>query len=189
MFDGIILSLADLWTLTWPALAIAALRIGDVTINVIKTVCIVEGRRPAASAFAGLEAGVWLAAAGITLADLSPERFIGFVVGVAAGTYIGMLMVRKAKMGTVTVRVFAPAGEGRELAGHVIAERIRRSGHGATLFNGWGQEGEVQMVLSVVRRKHARAVCKVVADTDPQAAVAIDNDLGPVLAAGSRARV
>lgn len=189
MFDGIVLALSDLWAFTWPALTIALLRIGDVTINVVKTVCIVEGRKTLASLYAGLEAGVWLAAAGITLSDFTPERFMGFVAGVAAGTWIGMTMVRKAKMGTVTVRVFAGAGEGREFAGHVIAERIRKAGHGATLFNGFGRDGEVQMVLSVVRRKHARTVCKIVGETDSKAAVAIDNDLGPVLAAGARARV
>src|SRR5690625_1709227 len=189
MSDGILPALGDLWSLLWPAATITLLRIGDVTINVVKTVCIVEGRRWLASTYAGLEAGVWLAAAGITLTDFTPERFIAFVLGVATGTWLGMWMVRKAKMGTVTVRVFANAGEGRELAGHVIAERIRRAGYGATLFNGYGRDGEVQMVLSVVKRKQARAVCKVVEDTDAQAAVAIDNDLAPVLAVGARARV
>lgn len=191
MFDW--LSFAAVFGFLGPLLLVAALRVGDVTINVFRTVCVVQGRRLAAAGFAGLEASFWLAAAGIALSDLSVPRVIGFVLGVATGTYLGMVIVHRAKLGTVTVRVFAAAGEGRELAGHVIAERIRREGFGATLFNGWGREGEVQMVLSVVRRRDARRVQDVVAATDPRAAVAFDNDLGPAspasLAGQARARV
>jgi uncharacterized protein YebE (UPF0316 family) len=182
---------ADWWALLWPALLVAVLRIGDVTVNVFKVTCVVNGRRWAAAFFAGLEAAIWLSAAGLVLSDLSLARGIGFVVGVAAGTWIGMLIVEEAKVGLVTVRVFVSADEGRELAGHIIAERIRRHGHGATLFDGYGQRGPVHMVLSVVKRRHAQEVCDVVTKADPKAFVAIDNTPGPtsVVGAGSRARV
>ena len=51
------------------ALGIAALRVGDVTLNVLRTVFTVQGRKGLAAVFAGL--GVWLAAAGIVFADLT----------------------------------------------------------------------------------------------------------------------
>lgn len=169
----------DWWALAWPALLVALLRVGDVTVNVFKVTCVVAGRRLAASAFAALEGAIWLSAAGIVFADLSPSRAVGFVVGVAAGTWLGMGIVHHLRLGTVTVRVFAGAGEGRELAGHVIAERIRRAGYGATLFTGWGRSGEVHMVLSVMRRREAQVVCDLVRATDPKALVALDSDAAP----------
>jgi uncharacterized protein YebE (UPF0316 family) len=178
------------WALAWPALLVALLRIGDVTVNVLKVTCVVNGRRWAAAFFAGLEAAIWLSAAGLVLNDLTVMRGIGFVVGVAAGTLIGMVVVDRAKVGLVTVRVFVGAQDGRELAGHIVAERIRRHGHGATLFQGYGHKGEVHMILSVVKRRHAQAVCDIVERTDASAFVAIDNSPGPNSVIGeARARV
>jgi uncharacterized protein YebE (UPF0316 family) len=180
----------DWWLLLWPALVVALLRVGDVTVNVFKVTAVVNGKRGAASAFAALEAAIWLSAAGIVFTNLTLNRGIGFVIGVAAGTWIGMLVVDRAKFGLVTVRVFVGAGAGRELAGHVIAERIRRDGHGATLFQGWGQRGEVHMILSVVKRRLASRVVDLVERTDPDAFVALDNTPGPSSSVGAaRARV
>jgi uncharacterized protein YebE (UPF0316 family) len=64
-------------------------------------------------------------------------------------------------------------------SGHVIAQRIRSLGHGATVFDGYGRDAPVHMVLSVVRRREARDVIDVVRRTDPQAFVALDNAPGP----------
>ena len=167
---------ADWWLLVWPALLVAALRIGDVTVNTLKVTCLVNGRRPAAAGFAALEAAIWLSATGLVLSNLTLLRGMGFVVGVSAGTYIGMSIIDRAKWGLVTVRVFVAADHGRELAGHIIAERIRRNGHGATVFPGYGHKGEVHMILSVVKRRAAQQVCQIVRDTDDRAFVALDND-------------
>lgn len=191
IFEWLRAGSTDWWSLLWPALTIAALRVTDVTVSVFKTTCVVKGRRGGAAAFAGLEAGLWLAAAGIVFSDLTLARGVGFAVGVAGGTWLGMKIVDEAKLGLVTVRVFVAAHQGRELAGHVIAERIRRTGFGATLFPGWGREGEVHMLLSVVRRRDAERVMEVVRDTDPDAFVSVDNHPAPTSWAGvpGRARV
>jgi uncharacterized protein YebE (UPF0316 family) len=184
------LAATDWWALCWPALLVALLRIGDVTVNVFKVTCMVHGRRSAAAAFAALEAAIWLSAAGLVFTDLTVARGLGFIAGVSAGTFLGMLIVDRAKLGLVTVRVFVAANEGRELAGHIIAERIRRNGHGATVFPGYGHKGEVHMVLSVVKRRVAQGVCDLVRTTDPTSFVAIDNEPGPQSSVGmARARV
>ena len=177
------------WALVWPALVVAALRIADVTINVFKTISVVGGRRLAAGAFAGLEATIWLSAAGIVFADLTVPRFAGFVVGVAAGTWIGLAVVHRARIGLVTVRVFVSAGEGREVAGHILAERIRRQGQPTTLFQGWGKEGPVHMILSVVKRRDASRLIETIEHTDPAAFVAVDDHASGLIGNVGRARV
>ena len=180
---------ASWWGLVWPALLVAVLRISDVTVNVLKTISVVNGRRWLAPLFAGTEAAIWLSAAGIVLADLTVARFAGFVIGVAVGTWVGMAIVQRARIGLVTVRVFIGAGPDRELAGHVVAERIRRQGHRATLFEGYGQRGEVHMILSVVRRRDVRDLVETIERTDPHAFVAIDDHASGVAGSLGRARV
>jgi uncharacterized protein YebE (UPF0316 family) len=180
---------ASWWPLIWPALVVAALRASDVTVNVFKTIAVVGGRRGLAAAFAALEASIWLSAAGIVFADLSVPRFVGFVAGVAGGTWIGLSFVQRARIGLVTVRIFVAAGEGRELAGHIVAERIRKRGHRATLFEGWGHGGPVHMILSVVKRRDATTLVELIEETDPHAFVAIDDHASGLMGHLGRARV
>ncbi len=113
-----------------PGLAVALLRAGDVLLAVVKTTHIVNGSRHLAAIFAGLESSLWLSAAGIVFAEPSPARSVGFVVGVATGTWTGMALVHALRVGMVTVRVFVPTGADQELAGHAVASAMREQGSG-----------------------------------------------------------
>jgi len=162
---------ASWFAFLWPLLTVTLLRITDVTLGVFRAVFIMRGRTFMAGSAAGLEASVWLAAAGIVLHDMSIIRGVSFALGVGLGTMIGMRLVRALHLGMVTVRVFAREGKGR-----LAAELIREMGYGATIFEGDGRDGKVDMVLSVLRRKEAYKVCEtlkgheglfVTLDSDP----------------------
>ncbi len=171
-----------LWALLWPAATIALLRICDVSLNVFRTVFVVQERRLLAAVVAGAEAAVWLAAAGIVFADMTPVRIAGFVVGVASGTAIGVEVARRLRLGMATVRIYADArltGPDGRTQGHLIADAIRLAGHGATVFQGSGRNGPVDLVLSTVRRRDANAVLAIARDIEPLAFAAVDNSLHP----------
>jgi uncharacterized protein YebE (UPF0316 family) len=176
-------SVADVWALLWPALAVAVLRIGDVTLNVFRTVFTVNGRKGLAALFHGLEGGVWLAAAGIVFADMTAMRAAGFVVGVASGTFIGTSIIERLRLGMTTVRIYADSSEDAT-AGLRIAAAIHAAVHGATTFDGHGFKGPVQMVLSTVRRRDAATVLELARGVDADAFAAVDNDLQPVAVGG-----
>ncbi|MFA9430822.1 DUF2179 domain-containing protein [Egicoccus sp. AB-alg2] len=184
MPDVFSLDVAGVWQLLWPAVAIALLRVADVSLNVFKVVFVVQQRRWLAAATAGLEAGTWLAAAGIVFADVTPARAAGFVVGVAAGTAIGVGLTGKLRLGMATVRVYADAtrtdDDGRPLErGHAIARAVHAAGFGATVFRGQGYKGDVDMVLSTVRRRDADRVLAIARAVDEASFAAIDNAVHP----------
>jgi uncharacterized protein YebE (UPF0316 family) len=188
--------LAGLWALLWPAVTIALLRIGDVSLNVFRVVFVVQERRLLAALVAGAEASVWLAAAGIVFADMTPVRIAGFIMGVAAGTAIGVTVAGRLRLGMTTVRVYADAtrtdADGKPLdLGHQIAREIHASGHGATVFRGTGFSGPVDMVLSTVRRRDAEQILAIARDVDPGTFAAIDNSLhpAPAMVASTAGRV
>jgi uncharacterized protein YebE (UPF0316 family) len=190
------LDLAAVWAAVWPALTIALLRIGDVSLNVFRTVFVVQERRLLASLTAGAEAAMWLSAAGIVFASMTPVRAAGFVVGVATGTAIGVQLTSRMRLGMSTVRVYTDAerldADGRPLdLGERIADAIRAAGHGATVFRGRGYRGEVDMVLSTVRRRDADAVLAVARQVDTASFAAVDNAIQPagVPAAATAGRV
>lgn len=176
--------LTALWALLWPAATIALLRIGDVSLNVFRVVFVVQERRLLAALVAGAEAAVWLAAAGIVFADMTPVRVAGFILGVAAGTVIGVTVTGKLRLGMTTVRIYADAtrtdADGRPLdLGHQIARAIHTAGYGATVFRGTGFNGPVDMVLSTVRRRDAERILAIAREVDPGTFAAIDNSLHP----------
>lgn len=182
--------LATWWALLWPALAIAALRAADVSMNVFRVVFVVQGRRWLAAIAAGLEAGIWLAAAGIVLADLTWLRASGFVLGVALGTAVGVELTERLRLGMKTVRIYVHVGEDRtdrpgehgtpgRLDGHDVAHLLHLEGFRATVFRGRGYRGPVDMVLSTVPYRDTDRVLRLARSVAPDAFAAVDNSPSP----------
>lgn len=191
-------ALVSLWPIVWPAAAVALLRMTDVALATLRTVMVVQSKRLAAAAAGGMEALVWLSAAGIVLGDVTPARVAGFALGVAAGTALGIEVAARLKVGSVTVRVYvprrdpefgmAPSVEGDGLAapvdGHTVARALRAAGHAATVFTGVGRDGPVDMVLSTVPRRRADSVLRVARQVEPNVFASFDSTPQPVLSAG-----
>ena len=173
-----------LWLAVWPAIGVMLLRVADVTLNVFRMVFVVQERRLLSALAAAGESAMWLSAAGIVFSNLTPARAIGFVAGVAAGTALGVEVARRMRLGMATVRVYADATRCDEHGiplgtGHLIADAIRVSGFPATVFRGHGMRGEVDMVLSTVRRRDAEKVVATAREVDGTALAAIDNAITP----------
>lgn len=169
----------DLTAAIGPALLIALLRIGDITLNVFTTVFTVTGRRAAASVARGLESAVWLAAAGIVFSDINLVRGIGYVTGVAIGTVVGMTVVQHMRLGMVTVRVFVDVHGDQALRRGRVPAALHAADYRATSFDGRGFHGDVEMTLSTVRRRQAEHVMSLAREAVPDAFVAVDNELYP----------
>jgi len=183
------LELSSIWAALWPALLIALLRMADVSMNVFRVVFVVQGRRGLASLAAGVEAGTWLAAAGIVLADVTVTRAAGFVIGVSLGTAIGVELTAKLRLGMKTVRIYVPVDDEHHLDGAGVARVLHHAGHGATVFRGAGYRGPVDMVLSTVKYRDAQQVLDLARSVAPHSFAAVDNSPHPapgVLASAGR---
>lgn len=166
-----------------PVVGVVLARIADVTLNVLRTVFVVSGRRTAAGLVAAAETGVWLAAAAVVLDDLTLVKGVAYCVGVGIGTIAGMALVRAAKWGIATVRAFVPEGQGDE-----VAELLRSRGIGATVFTGRGRDGGRDMVLSLARRREAAAVAQLLAGRE-DTLLLVDSEAVIGTVAGSTGRV
>jgi uncharacterized protein YebE (UPF0316 family) len=174
------IDLASVWSLLWPALLIAALRAGDVSMNVFRVVFVVQGRRALAALAAGMEAGIWLAAAGIVLSDLTWMRAAGFVIGVALGTAIGVELAAHLRLGMKTVRIYVHVEENIDhLDGHDVAHLLHLEGFRATVFRGHGYHGPVDMILSTVPYRDTERVLALARSVAPTAFAAVDNSPHP----------
>lgn len=147
------------WVL--PAAAVAAARIADVTIGVMRTVLTVAGRRLGAGVAAACEALVWISVASAVLSDTTAPKIAGYCLGVGVGTMLGISIVRAAQWGTVTIRVFVDSDRGQDLA-----QELRGHGLGVTVFTGTGKDGARDMVMSIAPRREAGKIAAELSGRD-----------------------
>lgn len=153
----------------WGALVIFCLRIVDVSCDTMRVIFAIRGKRSIAAALGFIQALVWIVAVGAAVKHLdSILHILGYAGGYAMGTYVGITIEQKIAYGVATVRVVS------QRAGVEIAEALRAAGYGVTEFPGFGRDGAVEILNSVVLRRHIADVLKIVTDHDRNAFVTVE---------------
>ena len=153
----------------WGALVIFGLRIVDVSCDTMRVIFAIRGKRGIAACLGFVQAMVWIVAVGNAVKHLdSILHVLGYAGGYAMGTYVGVTLEQAIAYGVATVRVVSKA------AGVEIAEALRAAGHGVTEFGGFGRDGSVEILNSVVQRRHIDEVLAIVTSHDKDAFVTVE---------------
>jgi uncharacterized protein YebE (UPF0316 family) len=94
---------------------------------------------------------------------------LGYAGGYAMGTYVGVSLEQMIAYGVATLRIVSSGGHGVKLA-----EVLRKAGYGVTEFPGFGRDGAVEILNSVVQRSHLTEVSNLISATDPEAFVTVE---------------
>jgi uncharacterized protein YebE (UPF0316 family) len=123
----------------------AALAIVSVGLWTLRVALTARGRRIAGSLTAGAEAIVFLLAFSTVLADLDAiERIVGYALGVAAGTFLGVSVDERLSAGQSEVRVVA---HGRDAG---LVDTLQSLGWPVTSTHANGPRGDVTMAFVAV---------------------------------------
>jgi uncharacterized protein YebE (UPF0316 family) len=153
----------------WGALVIFCLRIVDVSCDTMRVIFAIRGKRSVAATLGFIQALVWIVAVGAAVKHLdSILHILGYAGGYAMGTYVGITIEQKIAYGVATVRVVS------KRAGIEIAEALRTAGYGVTEFPGFGRDGAVEILNSVVLRRHIADVLGIVTKYDADAFVTVE---------------
>jgi uncharacterized protein YebE (UPF0316 family) len=153
----------------WGALLIFLLRIIDVSCDTMRVIFAIRGKRAIAAALGFVQALVWIFAVANAVKHLnSVLHVLGYAGGYAMGTYIGVSLERAIAYGVATVRIVT------KRAGLGIAAALREQGYGVTESHGVGRDGAVDVLNSVVQRRHLDDVLAVVPAMDDEAFVTVD---------------
>lgn len=151
------------------ALLIFCLRIVDVSLDTMRVIFAIRGKRLVAAALGFFMALIWIFAVGNAVKHIdSVWHILGWAGGYATGTFVGVTIEKLVAYGVAMVRVISRHG------GVEIAEALRDKGYGATEFSGQGREGRVELVTAVVQRSHLDEVLGIVEHWDPDAFVTIE---------------
>lgn len=122
-------------------------RIGDVSINTIRIIYVLGGRRWTATILGFFESFIWLMAIRQIFEHL--DNWICYVAypgGFAAGIFIGMIMEERIAYGKVIVRIITRK-EIRELLHFLNSQKFRY-----THVNAEGPDGHENLVFTVLER-------------------------------------
>lgn len=157
-----------LFASAWGPLVIFGLRIVDVSLATVRMLLAMRGVKYLAPVIGFFEVLFWIVAVGNVIRFLdSPFHLLGYGLGFATGTLVGMMIEEKMAFGMATVRVVSRHG------GVELAEALRDRGFGVTEYSGQGREGRVEVVDAVLRRRDLPVVFQEVDLWDPDAFVTV----------------
>ncbi|HLA99113.1 MAG TPA: DUF5698 domain-containing protein [Anaerolineales bacterium] len=150
------------------------LRVGDMTLDTLRVLVVMRGKKGYAWILGFFQASIFVLAISSVLRDLdNPINLIGYAAGFATGNVVGMLIEEKLAIGHIHISVVSPR------RGAAIADHLRLQGFAVTEIPARGKDGMVTMLNCDVLRRHVDPVRKLVNEIDPDAFITAE-DLRPV---------
>jgi uncharacterized protein YebE (UPF0316 family) len=161
---------SDIFVYIMIPLMIFCARICDVSIGTVRYIFISRGFKKIAPFFGFFEVIIWLLAIGQVMANITnPICYIAYGAGYATGTYIGMEIEERMKLGLAIIRLITakPANE--------FIVRLRQYGYGVTNISAHGASGEVSIIFMVVKRSKISHLLPLIHDYNPNAFFTIED--------------
>lgn len=150
------------------------LRVLDMSIDTVRVVSVVRGRKRLAWVLGFSQATVFVLAITSILANLDNLwNIVGYAAGFASGNLVGMLIEERLAMGFGNVRIISSRN------GSAIAESLRKEGFALTESSARGMDGTVTVIESSARRRDINNLMKTVREID-DAAFVVAEDIRPL---------
>lgn len=145
-------------------------RICDVSIGTIRIILVAKGKSILAPIFGFFEVLIWISAVGSVIQQLDNLWFcMAYASGFAAGNYIGILIEKQLAIGSVMVRIITSSD-----ASHLI-QHLRRQKFRVTSLPAQGNEGNVNLIFTIVKRKNLQSVLDHVHEYHPEAFYTVED--------------
>ncbi len=156
------------------ALTIFAMRVGDMSMDTLRVLFVMRGRKGIAWVLGFFQSAIYIMAITTVLSQLNnPLNIIGYAAGFATGNVVGMLIEERLAVGHIHLRIISPR------LGVSMAQILRNAGYGVTEIAARGKDGMVSVLSVSVLRKDVPHVETLVHEKDPEAFMTSE-DVRPV---------
>jgi uncharacterized protein YebE (UPF0316 family) len=156
------------------ALLIFGLRITDMSLDTLRVLFVVRGRKPIAWVLGFFQSAVYVIAITKVLSDLAnPLTVLGYAAGFATGNVVGMLVEERLAIGHIQLQIVS------RRRGVALAKALRVGGFGVTEIAARGRDGTVRLLSANVLRKDLNHAKRIVHETDAEAFITSE-DVRPV---------
>jgi len=140
------------------------LRVSDMTLDTLRVLFVMRGRKSIAWIFGFFQATIFVLAISSVLSHLdNPLNIIGYAAGFGTGVVIGMVIEERLAIGHTSVNIVSSR------FGNAVAEHLREQGYAVTEIPARGKDGMVSLLNVSVLRKNTVKVRKLVNEIDPDA--------------------
>jgi len=145
-------------------------RILDVSLGTLRIMFVSKGLRRKATFVGFIEVLLWIVIVAQIFQNLDNWlNYVAFAGGFATGTYIGMYIEEKMKMGIQIFRIIV--GEESE----VLAEKLKEAHFRVTEIDGKGKYGPVKILFTVAKRKRWQDLAEIVNKYAPNAFYSVED--------------
>jgi uncharacterized protein YebE (UPF0316 family) len=145
-------------------------RVTDVSINTMRIMMVMAGRRNIAPFLGFVEALIWLVAIGQIFQNMGHiSSYFAYAGGFAMGTYVGMRIEERIAMGNVILRIIT-----REPANDLI-EKMKAVNMRFTAIDGSGSRGPVNLIFMVIKRQELPQRVKMIREFYPNAFYSVES--------------
>ncbi|WP_111669320.1 DUF2179 domain-containing protein [Algoriphagus litoralis] len=160
----------NLLTYVLMPLLIFLARIGDVSINTLRIMFMMNGKKNIVPILGFFEAMIWLLAIGQIFQNVNnPLSYIAYAGGFATGTFVGMALEEKLAIGRVLVRVITPEPHPE------LLEFMKMKNYRFTNLGGEGRFGKVNLLFTVMKRDTLQEFINKVKEVDEKAFYTIES--------------
>lgn len=145
-------------------------RIIDVSLDTIRMVSVVQGRRAFAAVLGFFQALVFICAVAKVLLNMNePMYALAYALGFASGTYLGMLIEQRLAFGKQMVFFLTPKGP-------ELAEILRAADYRLAELKGRTRDGDLTIICVEIPRREAHKLIRIANAVDERC-VFIVNDI------------
>lgn len=139
-------------------------RILDVSINTIRIIFMLQGKKGLSTFLGFFETFVWILAISQIFQNLTSwVTYFAYAGGFASGIYVGMLIEEKLAIGRVVIRAIT-----RKPADDLI-KFLTENGYRYSYVDAFSDEGEVNVLFTVVKREQLKETIDAIKRFNPQA--------------------
>jgi len=151
-------------------LLIFVARVADVSINTLRIMFMMNGKKNIVPILGFFEALIWLLAIGQIFQNVNnPLSYLSYAAGFATGTYVGMTLDEKLALGRVLVRVITP----KPLPS--LLEFMKEKDFRFTNVGAEGRYGKVNLLFTVLKRDQLQEFIARVKQSDEKAFYTIES--------------
>jgi len=145
-------------------------RVIDVSLGTMRIIFVSKGNRVIAPILGFFEVFIWIIAMGQIMSNLNNFAcYFGYATGFALGNYVGLRLEEHLAMGNLLIRIIS------QKDGNVLIKNLSDNGYGATLLEGEGSLGKVELIYTIVKRVNLSKVIEIINDFNPKAFYSIED--------------
>lgn len=145
-------------------------RILDVSLGTLRIMFVLKGLRGKATILGFIEVLIWIIIVAQIFQNLDNWlNYVAFAGGFATGTFVGMYIEERMKVGVQIFRIIVP-GSGSKLVKKLTEAEFR-----VTALDGEGKFGPVKVLFTIAKRKRLQELADIVQKIEPNAFYSVED--------------